>query len=791
MPYAKTKDNRLVNEVTLGDGYPLSNDLQPLKIGGEASILGISSPLPDGSDSGLFRVDGDLDITGTLKTKLSHDLIYDFDDEVNTLAQVKIDALIDSAPAALDTLNELAAALGDDASFATTVTNSLATKVGLAGTETITGAKTFSSNTTFSGHIILDADNKIKSDTTGDYNFIEFDDDSGSPANQTLVSSVTNVALIVDGNNNGTGHFEVLKGGTDATATELFRIENDGNTVLDGDFRIQSGHKFNVAGNDVLDQTTLGSTVVNSSLTSVGTLGSLTVSGDATFDTTTLKVDSTNNRVGIGTASPEQELHIAGTGSQIYFQGNSGGSGEGIVYKDSGGNSRFALHFPASDVVSLCNRASNGTVQIRANTSTAGSGGEETVATFEDDKINFAKNVGIGTTSPDIALEINGGAGTDLDPLLRINKDVDGDGSATGILIGAVAAGYSKSGIFFENKGLGSGRGNLYFCNNSTAGTADATISDARMTIINTGEVGIGTTSPDTLLHLASSSGDVQLKIEADTDNDNELDNPQVLFAQDGGAVTGGIGLDGSNNMRIENIWSNDGADVVFHASNAEKMRITGTGNVGIGTTSPTEPLEVWSANSQAYHYPIVARNPYNNNAPNIDYGVGIKLQLDDNSENKWASIAYEADSAYGNSGDLQFYVDGATNSTPRMTLQHEGNLGIGINSPTTTLDVEGTVSYKSIGLSSSSDAFDVSGATTVTANSASGNIILGGFTGGVQGQIIHVIHRSPTNSLRFEHNEATATQPIFTSTSADKTLSGYGGMTLFCDGNNWFEIGN
>ena len=65
------------------------------------------------------------------------------------------------------------------------------------------------------------------------------------------------------------------------------------------------------------------------------------------------------------------------------------------------------------------------------------------------------------------------------------------------------------------------------------------------------------------------------------------------------------------------------------------------------------------------------------------------------------------------------------------------------------------------------------------------------GFANGVSGQIIHVIHRSPTNSLRFEHNEATATQPIYTSTSADKTLSGYGGMTLFCDGSNWFEIGN
>ena len=47
--------------------------------------------------------------------------------------------LVDSAPAALDTLNELAAALGDDADFANTVTTSIATKLPLAG-GTMTGA---------------------------------------------------------------------------------------------------------------------------------------------------------------------------------------------------------------------------------------------------------------------------------------------------------------------------------------------------------------------------------------------------------------------------------------------------------------------------------------------------------------------------------------------------------------------------------------------------------------------------------------------------------------------------
>lgn len=64
---------------------------------------------------------------------------------------------------------------------------------------------------------------------------------------------------------------------------------------------------------NTLTGTTLASGVTASSLTSVGTLSSLAVTGDLTVDTSTLKVDSTNNRVGIVTASPSHPLHVVGT----------------------------------------------------------------------------------------------------------------------------------------------------------------------------------------------------------------------------------------------------------------------------------------------------------------------------------------------------------------------------------------------------------------------------------------------------------------------------------------------
>ena len=61
-----------------------------------------------------------------------------------------IAAVIDAAPGALDTLNELAAALGDDPNFATTMTNALAGKVNDTG-DTMTGTLTMSNGATVTG----------------------------------------------------------------------------------------------------------------------------------------------------------------------------------------------------------------------------------------------------------------------------------------------------------------------------------------------------------------------------------------------------------------------------------------------------------------------------------------------------------------------------------------------------------------------------------------------------------------------------------------------------------------
>ena len=129
--------------------------------------------------------------------------------------------------------------------------------------------------------------------------------------------------------------------------------------------------------------------------------GDLTIATNAGDSLTNAITINASQRVGIQTTSPATALVIGGAGSSdgvITFNGTHGGGGEGIQYEDSGGNRRYALNFPGDNVVALSNRAAHGSVQIRTNTSTAGSSGEATIATFNSSSLVLTQ----GTQDTDI-----------------------------------------------------------------------------------------------------------------------------------------------------------------------------------------------------------------------------------------------------------------------------------------------------------------------------------------------------------------------------------------------------
>ena len=87
--------------------------------------------------------------------------------------QQEITDLVGGAPGALDTLNELAAAINDDASYASTTTTALAARLGSAATVTLTGDVTgtanFSSNVATISATIAANSVALGTDTTGNY----------------------------------------------------------------------------------------------------------------------------------------------------------------------------------------------------------------------------------------------------------------------------------------------------------------------------------------------------------------------------------------------------------------------------------------------------------------------------------------------------------------------------------------------------------------------------------------------------------------------------------------------
>ena len=198
-----------------------------------------------------------------------------------------ISNLINGAPAALDTLNELAAAMADDAAFSTTVTNNLALKLNLSGGQ-MTGNLTFSGSQTVDGRDLSVDGAKLDGIETG------------ATADQTA-SEILTLVKTVDGTGSGLdadlldgqeGSYyrnasNINAGTLDAARIPTLNQDTTGSAATLTTARAINGVSFDgsaditvTAAASTLTGTTLKSTVVNSSLTSVGTLTGLTVSGN-------------------------------------------------------------------------------------------------------------------------------------------------------------------------------------------------------------------------------------------------------------------------------------------------------------------------------------------------------------------------------------------------------------------------------------------------------------------------------------------------------------------------------
>ena len=85
----------------------------------------------------------------------------------------------------------------------------------------------------------------------------------------------------------------------------------------------------------------------------------------------------------------------------------------------------------------------------------------------------------------------------------------------------------------------------------------------------------------------------------------------------------------------------------------------------------------------------------------------------------------------------------------------------------------------------------DVSNVKVLFLDCAANDVVIGGFVGGVNGQVLHICRLcAAANDAKLMHNFADGNQRIFLHAGGDETLTGeYGGWCLACNGTNWYDM--
>jgi hypothetical protein len=422
---------------------------------------------------------------------------------------------------------------------------------------------------------------------------------------------------------------------------------------------------------------TTGLTFSGSPITTSGTLtlgGTLAVANGGTGVTT-----STGSVSVVLSKSPTLETPILGAATATSIANGLGAVGTPSY--TFVGDLNTGMWSPAADTVAF---STNGAERMRFDSS---------------------GNVGIGTVTPGVRLDVNAGplggtAGNTLD-LSRFFGQTGGNQRALTTTLVRNSNGSDWTTTTLRLQAVVDTTSSTYvdFSPNGTHDLAFGSLGSERMRITSAGNVGIGTTSPGTALDVA---GDAVRVTRAAANaaflgrqSNGTLASPTATTSGDQIVVLAGSGYNGSaytttpsaamRYLALENFTATaNGAAITFEttpigsspAARAERMRIDGSGNVGIGTTSPQQT---------AAGRTVVGVNGSSSSLINIGSGG--------NFGSYWFWDGTTATLAANNSLSL---LAGASpilfnnSGVERMRIDGNGNVGIGTASPAARLDLNG-----------------------------------------------------------------------------------------------------
>ena len=570
----------------------------------------------------ISDINGNISVQGiTVPTQSASD--NDTSAASTAFVHAHVNALVDSAPGTLNTLNELAAALNDEANFGSTITTAVNAKLPLAG-GTLTGALTTNGviNTGTSHNFAINTPNSLRINI--DSNNSATDQVFVIGKNQTAVDASNDVLLKVGEDGNvfvrGCSNITTTAGNTNLQVLTT----NSQGANLGGS--IGMGGVYNATNQITFAE--IHGKKTNSTAANLHGYMSFVTRGDNIAER--MRIDSLG-KVGIGTDSPTAILDVRrgdASGKIAEFHNNSGfgidigTDSDSVGYISSGYTQAFVFKTDAGsgqvermriDSAGDINLVKAGTAQANLNFTTDGSldyarmtGGKSgsgvgdlrfftySGGIAERMRIDSLGNVGIGATSPSKALHLKRTSGW---ATMRLEGASDSGGELE-FYKGSTKAG----GIFFNNSDDLNIR-----CGNTE-----------RMRITSAGAVLIGQTS-QTGYTFAQ-----QLVVGGGTGNNNQgitiqsAQNSQgnLAFNRDNGTTAyGRISYQHGTNY------------MAFMTNNAERMRIDTNGKVGIGVTDASNAkLVINGGVGGASDHPMIDFDGYGSRVDGASQSINFRM---------------------------------------------------------------------------------------------------------------------------------------------------------------------
>ena len=598
-------------------------------------------------------------------------------------ADARVALIVDSAPGTLNTLNELAAALGDDANFSTTVTNSIATKMPLAGG-------------TFTGDVIIEK--------------------SGNPSFTVKTT--------------GAGNNPFLKLQAATNYWEFLGIFSNSDDELDIRYNGSSKLEIDNSGNATFAGTISSGAITSSGNITAGNSGNINIptasSGNAnmSFDGSNFTLVSNSSSANLKLQTNSQDtLTIAANGNITHHRGNANlgtiSSGHHTITTTGTGNGLFV-------------NGGGNTGQIKVGDYTRITGATTSNAGAFSFNANH-QGAQLSTWVPDYAGSASAG-------MFVLRQDGGGQGStsvwvknsgttstAQNLSTFTKVAQFHQDGYFSTPAGLRVGSTEVISSARAITATSVGVTNIVTNkvvkfdgTVLNDSNI----TDTGSLITLGSNTtinGKIVAGDATSTNGDVLLEGyygngATVVIGSErsSGGLFLGYGVQPSTTTQHQFLsstpitltqsayvaadthrwWTASSGSAVALGSQVttmtQRMTILANGNVGIGADSPSDKLEV-SRTSTDQTVGLTLTNLQNGG-----YGSGIvwKSKRSDapNDILDTAKIVVAGENAWNSDANtasqMQFWTQKDNTLTKHMTLTKNGNLGIGTPSPTSGLHV-------------------------------------------------------------------------------------------------------